>query len=408
MFKMAFHRLTAALLTLCALLFVLPQQATAGGRYALLIGNQAYEHAGRLNNTINDTALLAQSFAAMGFEVEVITDTDQNTLGEAIDRLAERYGSAEAVAVYFSGHGLQKDGRNFLVPVDAKITTEASIERQTISMDSLISVLKPFPVSMIFLDACRNNPFAEALSNGTSANRSVAQTRGLAVVRPEGDMLITYATLPNTVASDGAGSNSPFARALAKHIRTPDTEISVLMKRVTGDVVSETGGVQRPQQLSQMQTEFYFNRTASTATETDPLRALLAVYPPRVTVGEEISVVADVPNACRPFFANFTPDGQITPIPLQFFKQVTLSNGQTRYEISPGSRYGLAIEETDAKGAHKLGFLCEPAGIGGDQNAVRSILQAAAQKVNAGDWAGFLSAADYPPTEFRFESFIVE
>lgn len=398
--------LRALICTLAVLL--LPFQAAAGGRYALLIGNQAYEHAGELRNTINDTTLLEQSFAAMGFEVDVVTNTSQDALGEAIDRLAEKYGKAEAVAVYFSGHGLQKDGRNFLVPVDAKITSAASIERETISVDSLIDVLKPFPVSMIFLDACRNNPFAEALSGGTSENRSVAQTRGLAVVQAEGDMLITFATLPNTVASDGAGGNSPFARALAKHIKTPDTEISVLMKRVTGDVIAETGGEQRPQQLSQMQTEFYFKRSANTAAQTDPLRALLAVYPPRVTVGEEISVVADVPNACTPFFANFAPDGQVTPIPLQFFKQVGLPNGQTRYEISPGSRFGLLIQESDAKGDHKLGFLCEPEGIGGNQDAVKTVLQGTAQKVLSGEWAGFVSAGGYGPAEYRFEVFTVE
>lgn len=386
-----------------------PLHAQDGTRLALLIGNQAYEHAGALRNTINDTTLLAQSFGAMGFEVETLTDTTQDALGEAVDRLATRYGQVETVAVYFSGHGLQKDGRNYLVPVDAKITSEASIERETISLDSLIDVLKAFPVSMIFLDACRNNPFAEALASGTSDTRSVAQTRGLAVVQAEGDMLITFATLPTTVASDGMGNNSPFAKALAKHIRTPDTEISVLMKRVTRDVVTQTNGEQRPQQLSQMQTEFYFARTSgSTAVETDPLRALLSVYPPKVSVGEEISVVADVPNACTPFFANFAPDGQITPIPLQFFKQVSLSNGQTRYEISPGSRFGLIIQEKDAKGEHRLGFLCEPEGIGGDPNAVRTVLKTTANKVSAGEWVGFISAAGYASTEYRFERFVVQ
>jgi len=386
----------------------LPLQAQAGGRYALLIGNQTYEHAGVLDNPGNDTALLAQSFAAMGFEVDVLTDATQDALGDAIDRLSQRYGSADAVAVYYSGHGLQKDGRNFLVPVDARITSAASIERETISMDSLIEVLKPFPISMIFLDACRDNPFAANLQDGTPATKSLAKSRGLAVMRAEGDMMITYATLPNTTASDGMGNNSPFASALARHIRTPDTEISVLMKRVTGDVVAETRGQQRPQQISQMQTEFYFKRTPNTDTTTDPLRALLAVYPQQVTAGEEVSVVADVPPSCTPFFADFAPDGHLTPIPLQFFKSVALSNGQIRYEISPGSRFGLVVQEEDAPGTHQLGLLCEPTGIGGDQTAVRTVMAAVAKKVKAGELAGFVSAGGYDPVEYRFERFTIQ
>ncbi|TLP69380.1 caspase family protein [Parasedimentitalea maritima] len=390
---------------LCAA--ALPLQAQAGGRFALLIGNQTYETAGVLSNPGNDTALLAQSFGAMGFEVEVLIDATQDTLGDAIDRLSERYGTADAVAVYYSGHGLQKDGRNFMVPVDARITSAASIERETISMDSLIEVLKPFPISMIFLDACRDNPFAANLQGGTSATKSVAQSRGLAVMRAEGDMLITYATLPNTTASDGMGNNSPFAAALAHHIRTPDTEISVLMKRVTGDVVAETNGVQRPQQISQMQTEFYFKRTPSPDVTVDPLRTLLAVYPQQVTAGEEVSVVADVPPSCTPFFTNFAPDGKLSPIPLKFFNSIPLSNGQIRYEISPGSRFGLAIQEEDPHGTHKLGLLCEPTGVGNDQNAVRTVLAAVAERVNAGELTGFVSAGSYDPIEYSFESFTV-
>ncbi|AZV79882.1 caspase family protein [Parasedimentitalea marina] len=387
---------------------VLPLQAQAGGRYALLIGNQTYEHGGTLSNPVNDTALLEQSFAAMGFEVETLTDATQDVLGDAIDRLSERYGSADTVAVYYSGHGLQKDGRNFLVPVDARITSSASIERETISMDSLIEVLKPFPISMIFLDACRDNPFAANLQAGTSVTKSVAQTRGLAVMRAEGDMLITYATLPNTTASDGMGNNSPFASALARHIRTPDTEISVLMKRVTGDVVAETRGQQRPQQISQMQTEFYFKRTPNPTTITDPLRALLAVYPQQVTAGEEVSVVADVPPSCTPFFADFAPDGHLTPIPLQFFKSIALSNGQIRYEISPGSRFGLMIQETDALGTHQLGLVCEPKEIGGDKAAVRTVMAEVATKVKAGELAGFVTTGGYEPVEYRFERFTIQ
>lgn len=410
MLKSAGKFVSQSILALTLIIFgiLTPDQSAAEVRYALIIGNETYEHAGTLVNPVNDAKLIAQSLAAMGFEVDMFTDLSQDGLGEAIDNLAARANSTDVVAVYYSGHGLQKDGRNFLVPVDAEITSAASIERETVSLDSLIGVLKSFPVSMVFLDACRNNPFADALQAASTATKSVALSRGLAVVRAEGDMMITYATLPNTTASDGAGNNSPFASALARHVRTPDTEISVLMKRVTGDVVAETGGQQRPQQISQMQTEFYFQRTETGTVQTDPLRALLAVYPPRVSTGEEVSVVADVPPACTPFFSNLAPNGKLTPIPLQFFKSVALSNGQIRYEISPGSRYGLIIQEDDAPGDNQLGFLCEPRGIAGNNDAIRGLLVSVASKLQAGELAGFAEADGFGPVEYRFETFTIE
>ncbi|MEC9343386.1 MAG: caspase family protein, partial [Pseudomonadota bacterium] len=207
-------------------------------RFALVIGNGDYRHAGSLPNPVNDARLVAQAFEAVGFETRLLLDLDENAMGEAIDALSAKVGELDVAAVYYAGHGLQKDGRNFLVPVDADIETEGAIERESIGLDSIIDALERVPVSLLFLDACRNNPFAEQIAASAQASgRSVRVTRGLAVVRPVGDMLITFATLPNTIATDGAGDNSPFAMALAQHVRTPDTEVSVLMKRVTRDVI---------------------------------------------------------------------------------------------------------------------------------------------------------------------------
>ena len=219
--------------------------------------------------------------------------------------------------------------------------------------------MEEVPISLLFLDACRNNPFAEhLLSQSSSDGRSAGITRGLAPIRTVGDMLVTFATLPNSVAKDGAGQNSPFAKALARHVSTPDAEVSVLMKRVTRDVMAETDGEQRPQQLSQMQTEFYFKRTNAAAPETDDQQTLLAVYPGSVSAGEEVSVLADVPQQCAPDFFNITPSNRVTPIPTSYFKTVELGGGKIRYEISPGSRYGLVVEEADEKGANRIGFFC--------------------------------------------------
>lgn len=385
--------------------FVLATSAIAEKRFALVIGNSNYATAGTLPNAKNDAALIAQSFKAMGFETEVLIDADEDTFGAALDALATQHDDTDVIAVYFAGHGLQKNGINYLVPVDAKLKSESAIEREAISLNSLIDIIKPVPISLIFLDACRNNPWADRMiQTATTKSRDVTVRRGFAVVRPQGDMMITYATLPNAVASDGTGDNSPFARALARHIVTPDTEVSVLMKRVTNDVLEETLGDQRPQQLSQMKREFYFRKTDGVAKNRETLNSLLTVYPARVTAGEEVSVVADVPPSCQPLFVNLGPEGTLTQFPRNFFRVTSLSNGQVRYEISPGSEYGLQVEAQDSHGTNKLGFLCEPHGVS-DKEDIKTILRDTLTLVTAGAQSGILQTEGFGDVEFRFSEF---
>lgn len=389
-------------------LFALSGAALAENRFALVIGNSNYDTAGSLPNAQNDAVLIAQSFRAMGFETEILIDADEDAFGAALDALATQHDDTDVVAVYFAGHGLQKDGVNYLVPVDAVLQTEASIEREAISLNTLIEVVKPIPISLIFLDACRNNPWADQMiKRSISKSRGTSVRRGFAVVRPQGDMMITYATLPNSVASDGAGDNSPFARALARHIQTPDTEVSVLMKRVTKDVLDETLGDQRPQQLSQMKREFYFHLTDGGQKHREDLQTLLTVYPARATAGEEISIVADVPPSCQPLFVNLGPTGKVTQIPRNFFRITPLSNGQIRYEISPGSPYGLVVEDADPLGTNKLGFVCEPQGISNQADIVATLRRTLTQ-VNGGTTAGILQTEGFGAAEFRFSEFEIQ
>jgi len=396
------------LAALAFLVLGLAPAAAAETRFALVVGNSAYATAGRLPNAGNDARLVAAAFEAMGFEVAALYDLDEAAMGKALDDLAKKAGTLDVAAVYFAGHGIQKDGRNFLIPVDASLRSPTADERETIALDSLMEALEQVPISLVFLDACRNNPFAEALMEDTSAGGRTANVkRGLAVVRTKGDMLVTFATLPNSVASDGAEGNSPFARALARHIKTPDTEVSVLMKRVTRDVMDETRGEQRPQQLSQMQTEFYFKKTSAAPTVDTEAKTLLAVYPGKVKTGEEISVLADVPHSCSPSFLNLTPSSKATPIPTQFFKTVDLGNGQYRYEISPGSRYGLVVQDQDERGQNRIGFFCEPAGLAEREDKIE-LLRALSDKLAAGELAGTLSAPRFGDVAYRFADFVIE
>lgn len=386
----------------------LPGVAHAAGKYALVVGNSDYQRAGKLPNASNDAELIAGKLATVGFEVDKVIDADENTLGAALDRLAAKVDGAEAVAFYFAGHGLQKDGVNFLVPIDAKLESETAIERETLSLQSFLDVMERAPIGLVFLDACRNNPFAEALLQTTNASgRSANVGRGLAVVRPRGDLLVTFATLPNTVASDGASGNSPFARALARHMTVPDVEVSVLMKRVTKDVMDETKGGQRPQQLSQMQREFYFARQSAEVAKVEgeeAVKTILSVYPASVKTGEEISVLAEVPMACTPSFLNLSPSRKVAPIPLDFFKQTDLGAGRNHFEISPGSRYGLIVQEDDERGQNLIGFFCAPPKLE-DKDDTIGIIRELDAKLTKGELSGTVSFKDFSGVAFHFNAF---
>tara|TARA_R110002049_G_scaffold142277_2_gene304136 strand:- start:13215 stop:14447 length:1233 start_codon:yes stop_codon:yes gene_type:complete len=407
-------RLIFILLTL-----LLPLAAHAENRIALVVGNGAYEVIGRLRNPVNDARLIAQSLRDVGFDVTEVVDQTEDQMGDTIDDFVARARDADVAAVYYAGHGLQKDGENYLMPIDAELRSESAISREGIALNDLTAALADVPISMIFLDACRNNPFAEALmSAAASDGRSAGIKRGLAVVRTPGDMLVTFATLPNTVALDGAADNSPFAIALAQHMGTADVEVSVLMKRVTADVMNATGSEQRPQQLSQMMTEFYFNRSAggSAAAPTKaasppapvsaPERALLSVYPPRVTVGEEVSVVADLGAGCTPTFFNLSPGRKFTPIPLEFFKKTSLDNGQTRFEISPGSRFGLVVQEQDEPGENILGYFCPPASLT-DREAQKSVLRDIVGQIAKGTEDGSVPAPGHGNVAYQARPYVI-
>ncbi|MDO6731708.1 caspase family protein [Marinovum sp. 2_MG-2023] len=395
------------LISLIALIFwALP--VWAENRIALVIGNSDYARIGKLANATHDARLISDSLRATGFDVTVLTDLDEDAMGLALDRFAEDAQSADVAAVYFAGHGVQYQRVNYLMPVDANLRSAAAIPREGLSLDQIMQALTPVPVSLIFLDACRNNPFAEQLlAQARAEGRSAAVSRGLAVVQAEGDQLVAFATLPDTVASDGTAGNSPFARALARHISTPDVEVSVMMKRVTADVMQETDGTQRPQQLSQMQREFYFNGAADDpAPRLNTPDPILSVYPLRVAVDDEVAMIADLPAACTPFFFALSPSAKFTPIPRKFFRTFALASGQTRYEISPGSRYGLKVLPEDEKGTNLIGYMCEPPS-GTDQTVLKALLREGVQAAQNGVEDGEVSAMG-ASARFQIRPFEIE
>ena len=246
-------------------------------RVALVIGNGAYRYAPELTNPSNDAAGLAAALRRLGFTVEEKVDLDRNGTLAALHQFSRLLENADVGLFFYAGHALQVGGRNYLVPVDAQLEREADLIFQAVELDDALRLLEQQArTSLVFLDACRDNPLARTLAR-SMGTRSQAVGRGLAEVASGAGTLIAFATSPGNVAADGQGANSPFTAALLEQIETPGLEIGRLLARVTGAVRDETKGRQVPWLHSSLTGDFYFLPPPAAA----PAAAPPAGAPPR-------------------------------------------------------------------------------------------------------------------------------
>lgn len=254
-------------------------------RQALIVANAAYQSTRPLDNPGNDAKLIADKLQRLGFTVRMEKDVDARRLADILDDFAGRLDKETAAVFYYAGHGLQFDGENYLVGVDAKLKGQTTLQFEAFKLNTLIAALESRAgTSLLFWDACRDNPLAEGFYRSIGpVGRSVAdlKTRSGAAIVPErkADTLIVFSAEPGKVALDGEKDLSPFAAALAQHIDSTNLEVEVMLKRVQGDVQQATRGQQRPERLSKLQTEFYFNPSSSqlaAEAELQKLKARLA------------------------------------------------------------------------------------------------------------------------------------
>ena len=245
----------ASLFALAALLAGIAP-AAADKRVALVIGNSAYENVPRLTNPSNDAADVAAKLKALGFEVVEGIDLGKRDMEKRIRAFAEALSGADVGLFYYAGHGLQVDQRNFLAPIDAQLKSESDLDFEAVQLDLVLkNMVRNASTSIVFLDACRDNPLA---ANLAQVGRSLDVGRGLARVEAAASMMIVYATEPGKVALDGTGRNSPFTGALLRHIDTEGASIGDVMIAVRNDVLSETGGKQRPFESASLTGQFFF------------------------------------------------------------------------------------------------------------------------------------------------------
>ncbi len=226
-------------------------------RVALVMGNGAYTTVSRLANPVNDAAAVAGTLTRLGFEVVEMHDLGAGQMRDALRDFEDKAGGAQWALVYYSGHGMELNGKNWLIPVDAKLARATDLADEAIPVDRVLDRLaEAKKLRIVVLDACRTNPF---LARMTMNRGGRVVTRGLAAIEPTHGEVVFYAARDGSIALDGAGANSPFAEAFVKHMDEDGVELGRFFRKVTSNVLVATNNQQEPFVYGRIPDEdFYF------------------------------------------------------------------------------------------------------------------------------------------------------
>ena len=235
------------------------QAQTLDVRVALVIGNSSYQAATRLPNPSNDAKAIADKLTAMGFDVMLREDLDGQAFRVALGEFTEKAQKSDIALFFFAGHGIEFNGENYLIPIDAQMRSEATAQFETVELQQVVGAVNASrKLGVVLLDACRDNPFANSMQrrNGTRS-----ASRGLAPISLEGEsgVLVSFAAQPGNTADDGEGQHSPYTAALLEVIDQPGLEVGRMFRAVRARVREQTGGRQVPMEHTELPDEdIYF------------------------------------------------------------------------------------------------------------------------------------------------------
>ena len=249
--------------TLALAIFMGSTPSFADKRVALVIGNGAYKYTPALPNPQNDAADVAEALKAIGFQVTLKTNLEKRQMDQVIAQFARDGKTADAALFYYAGHGMQFEGKNFVMPVDAELQDEVSLRYEMTSLDDIKAALeRSSGVKIMVLDACRNNPLADQFVRSISrTTRDIPRVQGYARLEKSQGMVVVYATQAEEVARDGGGRNSPFTAAFLKEVQEPGLEVGTMFRRIGADVYAATNGLQSPELSISMVPEYYLNQS---------------------------------------------------------------------------------------------------------------------------------------------------
>jgi uncharacterized caspase-like protein len=220
--------------------------ALAGKRVALVIGNSAYQNVNALANPANDAAAMADMLRKASFDVvDSRRDLKAQEMRRALREFTDKARGADIAVIYFAGHGLEVDGTNYVVPVDAVLERDADVDDEAVSLNRILTAAEPATrLRLVILDACRDNPFMKKMKRALASRAIARGLIGVEATRP--NTFIAFAAKEGSLAADGSGANSPFTTALLKYLARPGLDIRKAFGFVHDDVMSATGDQQEP------------------------------------------------------------------------------------------------------------------------------------------------------------------
>lgn len=223
-------------------------------RVALIVGNGAYAHAAPLANPLNDAADMAAALSGLNFDVTLVEDGDLPSMRRGLRDFAKSAADADIALFFYAGHGVQVEGENFLLPVDAAVEEAIDLEFEAMSLNQVLDLMNRSGarLKVALLDACRDDPIGRSFTR-SSGGRGLARVETSAV-----GAYVAFATSPGAVAADGEGRNSPFTAALLEHLPEPDVEIGEMFRKVRKSVLDATDGRQLPWSHDSVVGSFYF------------------------------------------------------------------------------------------------------------------------------------------------------
>jgi Caspase domain len=249
-------------------------------RVALIIGNSSYTYAGTLSNPANDASDMAASLKKLGFTVIEGYNLDKAAFEKKVRDFSKALSGADVGVFFYAGHGLQVAGANYLVPIDAELTTASALDFEMVRLDLVQRTMeRETKTNILFLDACRNNPLSRNLARAMGT-RGGDVGQGLAPAESGIGTLISFSTQPGNVAQDGVGQrNSPFTGPLVKRIATPGEDVLTILTDVRNDVLEATKEKQVPWENHALRAKFYFNTEKPASELKTALKLQTPIFP---------------------------------------------------------------------------------------------------------------------------------
>jgi uncharacterized caspase-like protein len=239
--------LVASVIGGLALAIATPGDAFAAKRVALIVGNSAYQNAAKLPNPVRDAGAIADMFKKAGFDVSEKRDVGNLDFKRALREFRDAAATADVAVLYYAGHGIELNGTNYLVPVDARLKNSYDAEDEAVTLERVFQAIEPAKrLKLVILDACRDNPFIKKMERNI-ASRAVVGSGGLGKVDITiSNTLIAYAARAGSTAEDGDGDHSPFTTALLSHLTRPGLDVRNAFGYVRDDVMKATANQQEP------------------------------------------------------------------------------------------------------------------------------------------------------------------